>query len=110
MNRQNFVLEHRGQFVSRYQFDCVLLGELSSARLFHNLHAAKKTVNDIAPSLGTHPSEFRIRRVLCDNSTPFTKITTAPGPREDERARFPNGELIINDRTHEGKEEDSSYR
>jgi len=110
MNRQNFVLEHRGHFVSRYQFDCVLLGELSSAKLFHNLHDAKKTVNDIAPSLGTHPSEFRIRRVLCDNSTPFTKITTAPGPREDERARFPNGELIINDRTHEGKEEDASYR
>jgi hypothetical protein len=71
-----FVVEHHGQFISRFCNDVTLLiGDLSSARLFPTVESARETAQVTSLRLGVHPAELKVRGVHADLDTPHQKIT-----------------------------------
>ena len=73
-----FVVEHHGQFISRFCYDVTLLVEdLSSARLFATVESARETAQVMSLRLGVHPAELKVRSVHTDLDIPHPKITTS---------------------------------
>ena len=76
MLTKHFVVEHHGQFISRFCYDVTLLvGDLSSARLFPTVAAAREAVQVVSQRLAVHPAELKVRSVHADLDTPHPKIT-----------------------------------
>jgi hypothetical protein len=71
-----FVVEHHGQFISRFCYDVTLLvGDLNAARLFPTFESAHETAQVMSQRLGVHPVEFKVRSVYADLDIPYPKIT-----------------------------------
>jgi hypothetical protein len=76
MIRKHYVIEHHGQFISRFCYDVTLLVEdLSSARLFRTVAAARETVQVMSHWLGVHPAGLKVRSVHADLDLPRPTIT-----------------------------------
>jgi hypothetical protein len=76
MLAKHYVIEHHGQFISRFCYDVTLLVEdLSSARLFPTVAAARETVQVMSQRLGVHPAVFKVRSVQTDLDLPHPTIT-----------------------------------
>jgi len=78
MLAKHFVVEYHGQFISRFCNDVtVLVGDLSSARLFPTVESARETAQAMSLRLGVHPAELKVRRVYADLHIPHAIITTS---------------------------------
>jgi len=78
MTTKHYVVEHHGQFISRYYYDVTLLVEdLSCARLFPTAESARETAQFMSLRLGVHPAEFKVRSVYADLDIPHAKISTS---------------------------------
>jgi hypothetical protein len=76
MISKHYVIEHHGQFISRFCYDVTLLiGDLSSARLFPTVAAARETIQVTTRTLGVHPAAFKVRSVHADLDLPHPTIT-----------------------------------
>lgn len=77
MITKHFVVEHHGQFISRFSYDVtVLVEDLSSARLFPTVESARESAQVMSLWLGVHPAELKVRSVHADLDIPDPKITT----------------------------------
>jgi len=78
MLTRHYVVEHHGQFISRFCYDVTLMVEdLSSARLFPTVESARETAQVMSLRLGVHPAELKVRGVHADLDIPHPKITTS---------------------------------
>ena len=78
MTTKHYVVEHHGQFISRFCYDVTLpVGDLSSARLFRTAESARETAQFMSLRLGVHPAEFKVRSVYADLDIPHAKISTS---------------------------------
>ena len=85
MITKHFVIEHHGQFISRFCYDVTLLVEdLGSARLFSTVESARETAQVTSLRLRVHPAELKVRSVHADLDIAHPKITMpARGTDED---------------------------
>jgi len=92
MLTKHFVVEHRGQFISRFCHDVTpLVGDLSAARLFSTAKSARETAQVMSLRLGVHPAQLRIRSVHADLNLPHPRVTTSARCTGNLSLRF-NGE------------------
>jgi hypothetical protein len=71
-----FVVEFKGQFISRFCDDRTFLVEdLGSARLFPTVESARETAQLMSLRLRVRPSEFKVHSVYADLDIPYPKIT-----------------------------------
>jgi hypothetical protein len=77
MITEHYVVEHKGQFISRFCYDVTLLNDLSSARLFPTVESARETAQVMSLRLGVHPAELKVRSVHADLDIPHPRITTS---------------------------------
>jgi len=76
MTTKHYVVEHNGQFISRFCYDVTLLVEdLSSARLFPTVESAREISQVMSLRLGVHPAELKVRSVRADLGIPYPKIS-----------------------------------
>lgn len=76
MVTKHYVVEHNGQFISRFCYDVTLLVEdLSSARLFPTVESAREIAQVMSLRLGVHPSGFIVRGVHTDLDIPYPRIS-----------------------------------
>ncbi len=88
MITKHFVIEHHGQFISRFCYDVTLLVEdLSSARLFSTVESARETAQVTSLRLRVHPAELIVRSVQADLDIPHPRITIS-ARRTDEDLDF----------------------
>jgi hypothetical protein len=86
MISKHCVIEHHGQFISRFCYDVTLLVEdLSSARLFPTVAAARETVQIMSQRLGVHPAGFKVRGVYADLDLQHPTITMTARCTGDSR-------------------------
>ena len=70
MTTKYYVIEHNGQFISRFCYDVTLLVEdLSSARLFPTVESAREIAQVMSLRLGVHPAGFKVCGVHADLDT-----------------------------------------
>ena len=76
MTTKYYVIEHNGQFISRFCYDVTLVVEdLSSARLFRTVESAREIAQVMSLRLGVHPAGFKVRGVHADLDIPYPRIS-----------------------------------
>ena len=77
MTTKYYIIEHNGQFISRFCYDVTLVVEdLSSARLFRTVESAREMAQVMSRRLGVHPAGFQVRGVHADLDIPYPRIST----------------------------------
>ena len=77
MTTKYYVIEHNGQFISRFCYDMTLLVEDLEAPpdYFPLVESAREIAQVMSLRLGVHPAEFKVRGVHADLDIPYPRIS-----------------------------------